>query len=430
MNRKQWRAAGGLPILSAALLSAIGLLWDGAHSNAAAQASSGSSDGVIVNYDVLNSPPGQQYGEQGGTPAAGITLKKPGLEGRAAPAQPAVVATAGTPPGEPTPMPSQVLMPEPTPPAPAAGVNAAMPPIQAPAQAPAQPAVAAAPAAEAPGTEAPAPEMPAAEATAQQAIEQPAPEVPAATEPAQQQATAETSPAETPPAEAQPTETPTESAAVEPPAVQTPPADTSAETPPAETAPAEAQPEQTPAETPAETPAADAAPVETPPAEAPSAEAPPAETPPAETPPAETPAAEAAPAETPPADAAEQPSEESATEAQPDPNKAAPPVPQGGIRIVFPIEMNDVPVEANAALDDLVTQMQTDESMRIQILCYASGDLETESKARRRSLARCLNIRQYLFKKDIRTTRMEVRALGLKFEGQPADRVDIFPANS
>jgi hypothetical protein len=415
MNRKQWRAAGGLPILSAALLSACGLLWDGAHASAAAQASSASPDNVIVNYDVLNSPPGQQYGEQGGTPAAAITLKKPGLEGQATPEQPPVVATAGTPPGEPMPMPSQVLMPEPTPPAPAAGVNAAMPPVQTPAQAPAPPAVAAAPAAAAPATETPAPETPAAGATAQQAIEQPAPEVPAATEPVQQQATAET-----PPAEVQPTETPTESAAVEPPAAETPPADTSAETPPAETAPAEAQPEQTPAETPAETS----------PAETPSAEAPPAETPPADTPPAETPAAKAAPAETPPADAAEQPSEESAVEAEPDPNAAAPPVPQGGMRIVFPVEMSDVPVEANAALDDLVTQMQTDESMRIQILCYASGDLETESMARRRSLARCLNIRQYLFKKDIRTTRMEVRALGLKFEGQPADRVDIFPANS
>jgi len=100
------------------------------------------------------------------------------------------------------------------------------------------------------------------------------------------------------------------------------------------------------------------------------------------------------------------------------------------MRIVFPVEMSEVPVEANTALDDLAAQMQANESLRIQILCYASGDAETESKARRRALARCINIRQYLFKKDIRTTRMDVRALGLKFEGQPADRVDIFPANS
>jgi hypothetical protein len=89
-----------------------------------------------------------------------------------------------------------------------------------------------------------------------------------------------------------------------------------------------------------------------------------------------------------------------------------------------------VPVEANAALDDLASQMLADENMRIQIMCYASGTEETESKARRKSLARCINIRQYLFKKDVRTTRMDVRALGLKSEGQPADRVDIVPASS
>jgi hypothetical protein len=92
--------------------------------------------------------------------------------------------------------------------------------------------------------------------------------------------------------------------------------------------------------------------------------------------------------------------------------------------------MNDVPPEANAALDDLAAQMLADESMRIQIMCYASGTLETESKARRKSLARCINIRQYLFKKEVRTTRMDVRAMGLKSEGQPADRVDIVPASS
>jgi hypothetical protein len=92
--------------------------------------------------------------------------------------------------------------------------------------------------------------------------------------------------------------------------------------------------------------------------------------------------------------------------------------------------MNDVPSEANAALDDLASQMQADENMRIEIRCYGSGTADTENKARRKALARCLGIRQYLFSKDIRTTRMDVRALGLKSEGQPADRVDIVPANS
>jgi outer membrane protein OmpA-like peptidoglycan-associated protein len=126
-----------------------------------------------------------------------------------------------------------------------------------------------------------------------------------------------------------------------------------------------------------------------------------------------------------------QPAEEtSAPPPEPENSQPAPPVPQGGIRIVYPVDLNDVPPEANTALDDLASQMQADESMRIQIKCYASGTEDTESKARRKSLARCISIRQYLFKKDIRTTRMDVRALGLKSEGQPADRVDIVPATS
>ena len=118
------------------------------------------------------------------------------------------------------------------------------------------------------------------------------------------------------------------------------------------------------------------------------------------------------------------------TPADPDNSQPAAPIPQGGIRIVFPTDLNEVPGEANAALDDLAAQMLADENMRIQIMCYASGTEDTESKARRKSLARCINIRQYLFKKDVRTTRMDVRALGLKSEGQPADRVDIVPAAS
>jgi hypothetical protein len=166
--------------------------------------------------------------------------------------------------------------------------------------------------------------------------------------------------------------------------------------------------------------------------------------PPAETPPAAAPTGEMAqpdassavtdPAEGEPADVAaeEPPSDEAAAEPAPEPDNSQPaaPIPEGGIRIIYPADLNDVPVEANAALDDLAAQMLADESMRIQIKCYASGNEETESKARRRSLARCISIRQYLFKKDVTTTRMDVRALGLRSEGQPADRVDIVPANS
>ena len=400
MNRN-WnrRAIGGLPILSGAVLSTVGLLWIGAHSQAEAQA----TGEVVVNYDVLNNLPSQaapppqsqflgtapatlppytsyeKYGATGtpppmpgatpglapglaappsgapssvlttlgpdGRPIIPIKLKKPGSqttqktkkESFAAPIQTQAAATPPTEPEAPAEMPTEVPMPEPTPPAPPPGENADMP-VAAPVATPEAPAEA----------------------------------------PVDQQAAAE-QPEEQQPAEPQSAEQPAEQ--------------------PAEEQPAEEQP-------------AEAAPA-APPAPEPTQEA------------AKTPEA---PAEEQPAE--EPPAEEAAEAPAPDNAQPAPPVPQGGIRIVFPTELNEVPPEANAALDDLAAQMQADENMRIQIMCYASGTEDTESKARRRSLARCINVRQYLFKKDIRTTRMDVRALGLKSEGQPADRVDIVPANS
>ena len=352
MNRNwRWRASGGLPIVSVALLSAAGFLAHGALSGAAAQTYPGSSGEVIVNYDALNALGGQPAQPAGtaqqaapsyppvtphtgaptsaltvlgpdGRPVTPIKLRKPGAAGSQIAAQ--------VPPAEPSEVPAQVPMLEPTPNAPAPGVNTG--------QVPAAPVVETPAPQEAAPAEAPAPEQqePAPEQPTEQAAEQPA-EQPVEQQASQEQPAPAAPAAETPPAEAEATE------------------------------PTEEQP------------------------------------------------AEEAAAETPPA---------------PDNTQPAPPIPEGGIRIVFPAELNEVPVEANAALDELAAQMLADESMRIEIRCYASGTEDTESKARRKSLARCLSIRQHLFNKDVRTTRMDVRALGLKSEGQPADRVDIVPANS
>jgi outer membrane protein OmpA-like peptidoglycan-associated protein len=424
MNRN-WhrRAIGGLPILSAALLSAVGLLWDGVASAAAAQTYSGASNEVIVNYDVLDALPGQAapYGAQGG--AAGTPPKSQFLP-RYAPAPGAYGVTTTLPPYTPYgTMQPGVMQPAPIAPGLAAGLAA--PPTGTPTSVlttlgpdgrPITPIKLKKPgsaqSAQKPKKQyaAPVQKEQAAEATADSG----------AAVASEVQGTDSQIAAVTPPGE--PSEVPSGVPMPE----GTPPAPSpgvNAETPPA--APVVETPAP-PAE--AATPAAEA-PAEQP-AEQPAAEQPAEEQASQEQPP-EAPAAEA-PAEAPPAEAAEeeQPTEEAAAEPAPDNTQPAPPIPQGGIRIVFPSELNEVPSEANAALDDLAAQMLADESMRIQIMCYASGTEDTESKARRKSLARCINIRQYLFKKDVRTTRMDVRALGLKSEGQPADRVDIVPASS
>ena len=430
MNRN-WRAIGRLPILSTALLAAGGLLWNGMWSAASAQTYSGTSNEVIVNYDVLNTLPGQaapsgSQGAQVGTQPKSQLLpgSDPGAYGvqsalppytpygtvppgvtQPAPIAPGLAGTLAAPPaGEPSSV-LTTLGPDGRPitpiklKKPGSGTESAQKPKKNEYAAPV----------EKPQTPEPAADSAAAVSDAAQADTRVAAVTPPA-EPAEV-------PAQVPMPEATPAApAPAENAETAPaaPAVETP-------APPAEAA----APAETPAEQPApEQPAAEQPAAEQPAQEQASQEQPAPEAPAEATPPAEGEAATAAPEE--------QPSEQAAAETPPEPDNSqpAPPIPQGGIRIVFPTELNEVPSEANAALDDLAAQMQADETMRIQIMCYASGTADTESKARRRSLARCINIRQYLFKKDVRTTRMDVRALGLKSEGQPADRVDIVPANS
>lgn len=426
-GRTRGRALG----LSTTLLTAAGLIWAGSHGPAAAQAYNGGPNQVIVNMDVLNGLP-EGYGAGYGAPAQpyGQAPKSQFLPGAAPQGYAATPTQLGTPPlGAPRYLPPYTPYgvagagAQPLPLAPGlAGL--ATPPSSTPSSVlttlgpdgrPIQPIKLKQPGS---GTK---------QASKPKKKEYAAPAQPAPTETA---SAPEPAPEPTP----EPAVNDEEVAAIEPP---TPPAEPEAvpdtvpmpEATPApdatdsivETAPAVEAPEP-PAETPAEPVEEQAAEPEAPAPEAPAEEAAAPEAPAAEAPAEEAATGEATGEET----------TETASVEAPAPNNSAPaaPIPQGGIRIVFPSEVNDVPAEANAALDDLASQMLADENMRIQIMCYASGTEDTESKARRKSLARCINIRQYLFKKDVRTTRMDVRALGLKSEGQPADRVDIVPASS
>ena len=104
-------------------------------------------------------------------------------------------------------------------------------------------------------------------------------------------------------------------------------------------------------------------------------------------------------------------------------------LPAGASRILYTGESDDVPTTANGDLDKIAAEMQADQNKRIQILAYAAGTEDTESKARRKSLARGLAIRSYLIKAGVPSTRIDVRALGSKADGGPADRVDIVPAS-
>ncbi len=80
---------------------------------------------------------------------------------------------------------------------------------------------------------------------------------------------------------------------------------------------------------------------------------------------------------------------------------------------------------AKAQLDRVIASMGKDDDLRIQLQAYAQGDGTNASKARRLSLSRALQVRSYLIDRGVRSTRIDVRALGANVPSGPADRVDI-----
>lgn len=95
------------------------------------------------------------------------------------------------------------------------------------------------------------------------------------------------------------------------------------------------------------------------------------------------------------------------------------------LTIPFTGESARVPDGSLSDLDRLAKRMLKDESLGLQLLAYADGDDANASKARRLSLSRALEVRKYLMDQGLRSTRIEVRALGNKLEGTGSpDRVD------
>ena len=81
--------------------------------------------------------------------------------------------------------------------------------------------------------------------------------------------------------------------------------------------------------------------------------------------------------------------------------------------------------DTETQLEGVAKSMKQDGNLRLQLLAYAGGGAQTPSQARRLSLSRALAVRSKLIEKGIRSTRIDVRALGNKSEGGPPDRVDI-----
>lgn len=107
------------------------------------------------------------------------------------------------------------------------------------------------------------------------------------------------------------------------------------------------------------------------------------------------------------------------------PPKAAPIAPGQTLRLTFPPGTARLTPEASRKLARVAKAVVEDSKLRLQLLAYAGGSSETASQARRLSLSRALSARSFLIGKGVRSTRIDVRALGNKSGGGPPDRIDV-----
>jgi outer membrane protein OmpA-like peptidoglycan-associated protein len=93
--------------------------------------------------------------------------------------------------------------------------------------------------------------------------------------------------------------------------------------------------------------------------------------------------------------------------------------------ILFTIGDANLSDAAKTALDKIADSLKGDEKSRLQLLAYANEDQASPSKSRRLSLSRALAVRSHLISKGIRSTRIDVRALGDQNPGGEPNRVDL-----
>lgn len=94
-------------------------------------------------------------------------------------------------------------------------------------------------------------------------------------------------------------------------------------------------------------------------------------------------------------------------------------------RVVFDESESKLPDSAKPNLLKLADQVKDQRDVRLQLLAYAGGDDLKSNRARRLSLSRALSVRSFLIESGIRSTRIDVRALGDKSADEPKNRVDI-----
>ena len=95
------------------------------------------------------------------------------------------------------------------------------------------------------------------------------------------------------------------------------------------------------------------------------------------------------------------------------------------LRILFDEGASTLANSMATKLDDLVRELKTNKTSRLQLVAYATATDGSASKARRLSLSRALSVRAYLMDQGVKSTRMDVRALGSRSSSSPTDWVDV-----
>lgn len=99
------------------------------------------------------------------------------------------------------------------------------------------------------------------------------------------------------------------------------------------------------------------------------------------------------------------------------------------VRILFAEKSSTLPTIAAETIEKLAERMKSKPKLRILLYGFARDTPDTPSKARRLSLFRALAVRTQLMNHGVRSTRMQLRALGSQVEDGPPDRVDIVVSN-
>ena len=95
------------------------------------------------------------------------------------------------------------------------------------------------------------------------------------------------------------------------------------------------------------------------------------------------------------------------------------------LRVAFGATASKLPAAAKNDLKALAKKLKGKDNLRLQLMAYAGGKSLSSSKARRMSLSRALSVRSFLIENGVRSTRIDVRALGSKTTEKPVNRVDV-----